>query len=263
MAMTFLITRAADAPQERPRIVAHRGLLKHAPENTLANFRACLELRIGFEFDVRRTRDGHLVCLHDETIDRTTNGTGPVTETRLADLKKLDAGSWFDRVFAGEQIPTIDEIFALAAQYPKADVVLAVDLKGGDNRIEADAVALAKKHKALKRLLFIGRAISFPEVRQRLREADAEAHIAALAESSAEFANALNDGNADWVYLRYIPSRSDLAKVHAAGKRVFIVGPLVAGQQSENWQSAARVGIDAILTDYPLILREALGARQP
>ena len=61
---------------EPPLIVAHRGLLLHAPENTLANFRACLELRLGFEFDVEKTKDGHLVCIHDGTVDRTANGTG-------------------------------------------------------------------------------------------------------------------------------------------------------------------------------------------
>ena len=61
---------------EPPLIVAHRGLLLHAPENTLANSRACLELRLGFEFDVEKTKDGHLVCIHDGTVDRTTNGTG-------------------------------------------------------------------------------------------------------------------------------------------------------------------------------------------
>src|SRR5690606_17021628 len=68
------------AGREPTTIVAHRGLLRHAPENTLANFRACLELRLGFEFDVRRTEDGHLVCIHDETVDRTTDGTGTVSE---------------------------------------------------------------------------------------------------------------------------------------------------------------------------------------
>lgn len=55
--------------KDEPLIVAHRGLLNHAPENTLANFRACLELRIGFEFDVEKTKDGQLVCIHDGTVD--------------------------------------------------------------------------------------------------------------------------------------------------------------------------------------------------
>ena len=54
-------------------VVGHRGLLRESPENTLATFRDCLELRIGFELDVRRSRDGHLVCIHDDTLDRTTH----------------------------------------------------------------------------------------------------------------------------------------------------------------------------------------------
>ena len=64
-----------NAADPQPLIVARRGLLLHAPENTLANFRACLELRLGFEFDVERTKDGHLVCIHDGTVDRTTSAS--------------------------------------------------------------------------------------------------------------------------------------------------------------------------------------------
>src|ERR1700709_498092 len=80
----------------RPLVVAHRGLLRHAPENTLANFRACLELRLGFEFDVQATKDGQLVCIHDSTVDRTTNGTGKVADLTLSAIRGFDAGSWFD-----------------------------------------------------------------------------------------------------------------------------------------------------------------------
>jgi len=70
----------ATATEPRPLVVAHRGLLRHAPENTLANFRACLELRLGFEFDVERTKDGHLVCIHDDTVHRANkpNGTAVI-----------------------------------------------------------------------------------------------------------------------------------------------------------------------------------------
>ncbi|MCC6509479.1 MAG: glycerophosphodiester phosphodiesterase, partial [Pirellulaceae bacterium] len=72
-----------------PLVVAHRGLLQHAPENTLANFRACLELRLGFEFDVARTKDGQLVCIHDDTVDRTTDGKGLVSQLTLAEIQRL------------------------------------------------------------------------------------------------------------------------------------------------------------------------------
>ncbi len=78
----------ADAPNT-PLVVAHRGLLRHAPENTLANFRACLELRVGFEVDVQRSRDGHLVCIHDAKVDRTTNCERRLKTLALGRLKRL------------------------------------------------------------------------------------------------------------------------------------------------------------------------------
>lgn len=110
-----------------PRIVAHRGLLRHTLENTLTNFRSCLNLKFGFEFDVRRAIDGTLVCVHDDTLDRTTNGTGRVAEKTLLELKKLDAGGWFDPRFRGQRIPTIDEIFTLIAQSLTKQLLIAVN----------------------------------------------------------------------------------------------------------------------------------------
>jgi hypothetical protein len=97
----------------QPWLIGHRGLIRHAPENTLAGFAACIDLRLGFELDVRRTRDGHLVCLHDDDVQRTTNGKGKVANLSLAEVRKLDAGAWFDAVFAGQRVPTLDEVFAL------------------------------------------------------------------------------------------------------------------------------------------------------
>src|SRR5690606_36552538 len=123
------ISALAEEPA-RPLIVAHRGLLRHAPENTLSNFRACLELRLGFEFDVERTKDGHLVCIHDDTVNRTTNGKGKVTELTLDETRRFDAGSWFDTKFAGEKVPTVAEVLALIGEHREKEVLVAVDLKG-------------------------------------------------------------------------------------------------------------------------------------
>ena len=75
-----------------PVVVGHRGLPTHVPEQTPAAFRACLDLRVGVELDVRRTRDGQLVCLHDATLDRTTDGKGKLADVSLRELKQLDAG---------------------------------------------------------------------------------------------------------------------------------------------------------------------------
>lgn len=237
----------------RPLIVAHRGLLLHAPENTLANFRACLELRLGFEFDVERTKDGELVCIHDDTVDRTTNGTGKVADKTLAEIRQLDAGSWFDPQFAGEKVPTIDEVLALVAEYRDREVLVAVDLKAAG--VEEALVKLAERHDVLHRLIFIGRTISDAQVRERLKAANAKTQTAAVANNTDEFAQALAAAHADWVYFRYLPPQSQMDAVHNARKRAFIAGVTVSGNVSDNWRQANKVGIDSILTDYPLELR--------
>ena len=85
-----------DTATARPRTIAHRGASALAPENTFASFVTAIELGVEWvETDIRMTRDGRLVCIHDATLDRTTNGTGPVNEMDLADIRRLDAGSWF------------------------------------------------------------------------------------------------------------------------------------------------------------------------
>src|SRR5688572_27681096 len=127
------------AEPARPALIGHRGLLRDAPENTLATFAACIELGVGFELDVRRTKDGHLIVLHDATVDRTTDGQGKVADLTLDDLRKLDAGRWFDPIFAGQRVPTLEEVFVLLRDR-KASVRVAMDLKIDDATVEADMV---------------------------------------------------------------------------------------------------------------------------
>lgn len=237
--------------------VAHRGLLKHAPENTRSNFRAALELRLGFEVDVRRSKDGTLVCVHDDTVDRTTNGHGAVNSLTLTELRKLDAGSWFRPAFRGERIPTFEEVLELIARHGHPPVLIAIDLKA--EQIEADCVKAAKAHQVLDRLLFIGNAINSPQVRRQLRASDPHVHVACLANHANELAAAIEDRDSNWCYLRFIPTGSEVDRVHAAGKKVFIAGATVAGIERDNWRLATSAGTDAILTDYPLELIEAAG----
>ena len=239
-----------------PLIVAHRGLLKHAPENTLANFRACLELRLGFEFDVEKTKDGHLVCIHDNTVNRTTNGTGSVSDLTLDQIRRLDAGSWFDTRFAGEKVPTVEEVLKLVGEYRQPELLIAVDLKAG--HAGPDVVRLAERHQVLHRLLFIGTTISDPAVRDRIKRSSLKAQTAAVANNAIEFPAALAAANADWVYFRYLPSAEHTQAVHAAAKRSFIAGATVSGNVPDNWRHATELGLDGILTDYPLELRMTL-----
>jgi glycerophosphoryl diester phosphodiesterase len=250
-------------PPARPLVVGHRGLLKHAPENTLAGFRAALSLRVGVEIDIRRTRDGRLVCLHDEILDRTTGGRGQLTDHTFEDLRKLDAGSWFDPSFRGERIPSADELFALIAELAGPESLVAVDLKATGSGVEEALVRLAVEHKILDRLVFIGAAIDSAEVRARLHTTNPKTPIARLAPSAAEIEDVLADPAATWVYVRFLPAKADVERIHQAGKRLFIAGPLVAGEETENWSHAAALPIDAILTDYPLELAQRLRTMSP
>ena len=248
---------ADDSPATAQALaVAHRGLLKHAPENTLSNFRACLELRIGYEVDVRHTKDGHLVCVHDDTVDRTTNGRGAVREMTLEQLKRLDAGAWFSPTFANERIPTFDEVLAVIEKHGREPVLMAIDLKAQD--IEADCVKGAKAKGVLGQLLFIGNAIDDPKVRRKLRKTDAATHVACLAQTAQDLDAAIADADSDWVYLRFVPSREEISRVRLAGKRAFIAGPTVVAIERANWLTAMQAGTDAILTDYPLELAEEI-----
>lgn len=94
---------------------AHRGASALAPENTMAAFTLAEAIGAdGIELDVHLSRDGVPVVLHDETVDRTTDGRGRVASLSLDQLRQLDAGSWFDADFAGEKIPTLDEVLSWA-----------------------------------------------------------------------------------------------------------------------------------------------------
>jgi glycerophosphoryl diester phosphodiesterase len=115
---------------------------------------------------------------------------------------------------------------------------------------------LARDHDVLGQVVCIGRAISEPAVRKLLRVADSKAP-AALAQPADDLAAALADPDSDWVYVRFVPTPAQVAQVHKAGKRVFLVGPAVAGREPENWQLAREAGVDALLTDHPLECRAA------
>src|ERR687892_959924 len=92
-------------------VIAHRGASAYAPENSLAAFDLALHMGCRHvELDVDFTSDGHIVVMHDDTVDRTTNGTGPVGSHTLAALRALDAGAWCGAPFAGERIPTYAEV---------------------------------------------------------------------------------------------------------------------------------------------------------
>ena len=104
-------------------VAAHRGWSAKYPENTMAAFKAAAELNVDqIETDIRITKDGELVLIHDQTLDRTTNGTGLVREKTLAEIRALDAGSWKGEEYAGMQVPTLKEFMDYMATLPEMTI---------------------------------------------------------------------------------------------------------------------------------------------
>ncbi len=131
----------ATVPYQMPEtgICAHRGASDTHPENTLAAFREAIMLGAQMiEFDVALSKDGHLVLMHDSTVDRTTDGAGPVAGLTLEELQKLDAGSWKHRKFKDERIPTLQAALEMMPE----NIWLNVHLKGGTELAEETARAI-------------------------------------------------------------------------------------------------------------------------
>ena len=108
--------------------IAHRGASSYAPENTFAAYDKALAMDTNhIELDVHFTSDDHIIVIHDDTVDRTTDGNGPVAEHTLAELRALDAGSWFGLQYAGEQIRTLGEVL----EHYKGRHYFHIEIKAG------------------------------------------------------------------------------------------------------------------------------------
>jgi glycerophosphoryl diester phosphodiesterase len=117
---------AAKAAARVKEVIGHMGSAADRPGNTLAGVRRAIEAGAhAAEVDVRTTKDGVLVCLHDPDVDRTTDGTGKIAEMTLAEVKKLDAGMKFDPKYKGERVPTLREVLAVA----RGKIGVMIDLK--------------------------------------------------------------------------------------------------------------------------------------
>jgi glycerophosphoryl diester phosphodiesterase len=128
----------------KPIVIAHRGHSAGAPEQTLAAFRQAIALGADMiEADVRRTRDGVLVMCHDANVDRTTDGTGPLSDFTFDELRRLDAGGWFAAEYTGERVPSLEELYDLAVE---SEVALCLEVKGEtDNEQLGVATAVAQE----------------------------------------------------------------------------------------------------------------------
>lgn len=236
----------------KPWVIAHRGASGHAPENTMAAFQRAVELGVGFiETDLQLTRDARFVAMHDATLERTTNGTGTVHEHTLAELKKLDAGKWFDREFMGQEIPTLEEILDFSR---KNDVIFYLEVKYDS--------ALGMHHSLVAALARLGDAarsivISFDEhTLAALRQVDSALMMGLLIDnpSTDQPKTAIELG------VRQICPRADLVTVDLvdAAHRLDLQVATWTVDEPAQIRAMVAAGVDGIMTNFPDRLQATL-----
>lgn len=136
------------------KIIAHRGASGYCPENTMVAFKKAIAQKSdGIELDVHLSKDGYIMICHDETIDRTTNGTGRIKEMSYDEIRKYDAGAWFNKKYEGEKIPTLNEFFDLMKDN---DLLINIELKAGSMLypgIESKVLDLIEEYDFMDRVI--------------------------------------------------------------------------------------------------------------
>ncbi len=237
-----------------PILIAHRGLLQHAPENTLPAFAACLELGIGFELDIRTTKDGQLVVIHDDNVERTTNGPSrSIRAMTLEEVKQLDAGRWFDPVFAGVRVPTFEETLALVKNRKRGSTIIALNVKQLTPASEAKLVSLVEKYGLLDESFAFDQNA---KISRRLKKLSPKFRIGQNVNRKSLDAR-LREDFLDVFLLTFAPTRDEVDRLHKHGKQVLynFAGPGDARRNPATWKRVRDARIDGMLTDYPLECR--------
>jgi glycerophosphoryl diester phosphodiesterase len=227
----------------RPLVIAHRGASGTAPENTLPAFERAVQLGADMiELDVQLTRDGEVVVVHDWTLERTCDGSGLVRERSLAEIQRLDAGSWFDARFRGARVPTLGEVLATIA------LPINVELKpAGDEGLEAAALAVVDGAGARERIVFSSFETGALE---RLRACSPSATIALLWEAGPlpDALRWIRRVGARALHLRKdAATHATLAVLARAGVPVRVWTVNDPGEMAR----LGAAGVDGVFTDYP------------
>jgi glycerophosphoryl diester phosphodiesterase len=236
-------------------VIGHRGAMGHCPENTMASFERGLELGADWvELDVHLTRDGALAVIHDEALDRTTNGHGLVKDHTLAELKRLDAGAWFGREYSGQTIPTLDEVLQWASQ---RQTIVDIEIKNAPifyagieeavvkaldrARMTEQVIVISFDHHAVRKVKALEPRIT-TGVLYSGRPVDAGVDLARKAQADALLP-----------HVAYV-TREDVQVAHAAG---LSVAPWTTSDP-HTLRHLIKCGVDAIGTNHPDVLSNLL-----
>jgi len=244
-------------PRSQPLVIAHRGSSAYAPENTLAAFTLAAEQEAdAVELDVDLTRDGHVIVMHDATIDRTTDGRGRVTDLTLDEIRRVDAGAWKDAAFNGERVPLLGEVFETVGQQMLIDVeIKGMSVRG--NGIEAKVAALIDQHDLIDRVIIS----SFnPFALRRVKHIDPRLACGLICAPEAPIF--LRDA---WL-APLIPGLNARHPHHSQVNKVMVdqfhAQDLAVNVWTVNQagiaRAMARVEVDGLIGDDPVLIRETL-----
>jgi glycerophosphoryl diester phosphodiesterase len=250
---------ALRSPGQAALIAGHRGDRSVAPENTIPALQGALDSTLDFvETDLQLTADGVPVLIHDETVDRTTNGTGAVADLTFSQLRALDAGSWYSPEFAGVVVPSLDEFLAIF-QSSKKQALL--ELKGFwttdqvrlvVGKLAATGVTHRVTFASFDFTTVMNLRSAAPEIPRVIIQRLLPADPVALAEHFHAIAILTSPGSVE-------ANPDAVSEMHAAGLGVL----LYTLNSKQRWSEALALGVDGIITDRPSNLDEWLAATAP
>lgn len=201
------------------------------------------------ELDVQQTADDRLVVMHDDTLERTTNGKGNVWEMTLAELQRFDAGVWFDQRFAGETLPSLEQVFELVRG--KMNLNIEVKIHGHEREVAPLVVETIRRAKFEQECV----ATSFDwKVADEIKTPAPELKVGYIF-GWKEFSPEVFDGPVDLLSAHYsLVDANFLARARAAGKKVHV------WTVNYKWlmRRLLKAGVDGIITNYPERLREMM-----
>jgi glycerophosphoryl diester phosphodiesterase len=238
---------------KRPLIVAHRGYRAKYPENTLIAFEAAIEAGADMiELDVLLTRDRKIVVIHDESLDRTTNGQGPVSDHTLPEIKALDAGSWFDARFKGERLPTLEEILDMVDKRIPINIEIkrsAYEPHHPPDAIEKQIVELVKRKNAVENVLISSFEWRVLEDLASLKQAPAIALLSQYPELGNPLGSCKRLEAFSWHPRSLLLRKEHVTEMHEAGILVFPWNV----DTLEDIARMLEMEVDGLIVDDPLL----------
>ena len=231
--------------KHRIAVIAHRAGRGIMPENTLTAIRNAIRLRVDYvELDIRATRDGRLIIMHDGSVDRTTNGKGAVRDMDLAAVRALDAGSKFSAKYTGEKVPTFDEVLTLC----RGKVHIYVDHKEAPSE---QVFAAIKRHGMEREVVVYNGPDGLKEWKRIAPRIPVMPSLPDIYRKSGGIADFEKDLPAEVLDGNLVEWTKELVdEAHALGVKVYVdnLGP---NDNAAGFRKAIEMGVDGIQTDYP------------